>query len=477
MGKNRNSKKPTTRSRETSLEGKKEDNLYSASAIIKEGRDTDILQEDLIREFQPDKFNTDQTFLVNGEWVRFFDPNSSFLKGLMALVNNSTTLRNILNQKTTLTLGDGFLPIESEQVPFLQTLRKMFKKIFAGEGGILAMNKLIGNVNLNNETLEQVIEKVAFDWWAFGNAFVELVQARRNGEDIVFMYHIPVHKVGIKKTDSSNIIKTIGVSDNWDFEQGSNASIKQLPLYPEFNSEGRTAIQIKNYAPGFFYWGLPANVASRFWAEIEYRIPKYNIGKFDNGFILSAIVQAYGSMTPEEAQKLVKRFTETFSGTGNNSKVLFQVLRDEKYKTDVQVLEDKSEGRYIELQELATQAIITGNQWTTSLSGIATAGKLGTNQQIRDELEFVTNTTIKQARRLILNSIINPFIEENAKVNSDLSGMMLKIANLNPISLASTLDPQQVLTRDEQREVFGFEALENTQQIEEEPVQGEPQSE
>lgn len=478
MGKSR---KPTTRTRNNNSAGSiKEDNLYSASAIIKEGRDTDILQSDLIREFQPDKFNTDQSLLVNNEWVRFFNQNSSFLKGLMALVQNSTTLRSILNQKTTLTLGEGFLPIQGENIPFLLTLRKMFKQLFVGENGIEAMNTLIGSVNLNNETLEEVIKKVTFDWWAFGNAMVELVKTTRAGEPIVYIYHIPLHKTAIKKTDETNVVKYIGVSDNWDYEQGASVSVTEIPIYPEFTTgeTQRSAIHIKNYAPGFFYWGLPSNVAARFWAEIEYRIPKYNIGKFDNGFILSAIIQAYGSMTPEEAKKLVKRFTDTFSGTGNNSKVLFQVLRDEKYKTDVQTLEDKSEGRYIELQKLATQGIITGNEWTTSLSGIATGGKLGSNQQIRDELEYVMNTTIKQTRRLIMQSIVNPFIKENAKVNSALQGMMLKIANLNPISLASTLDASSVLTRDEQREIFGYEALENTEETEQDSnVEGEQQSE
>ena len=457
----------TTRNRDKKEpEPKKEEKLFMNSAIIKEGRDTDILQEDLIREFQPDKFNTDQSFLVNQQWVRFFDPNSSFLKGLMALVNNSTTLRNILNTKATLTVGDGFVPIESSDVPFLQSLRKQFKKLFVGEVGIKEMNTLIGCVNLNNETLSKVIKKVAFDYWAFGNAMVEYVKATKNGKPIVYIYHIPLHKSAVKKTDESNVIKAIGISDNWDFEQGSNSNIKELPIYPEFNADGRSAVHIKNYAPGFFYWGLPSNIASRFDSEIEYRIRKYNIGKFDNGFILSAIIQAYGSMTPEEAKKLVKRFTETFSGTGNNSKVLFQVLRDEKYKTDVQVLEDKSEGKFLELQKLSTQGIITGNQWQPSLSGIQEAGQLGTNQQIRDSLELVKNTTINEVQIEIMESIINPFVKENALVNENLKDIMLKISNLNPVSLASSLDASLVLTRDEQREILGYEALENTEQEE-----------
>jgi len=137
-------RKSTTRNRDKNPTGKKPEEKILGSAIIQHDRDTAILQEDLVREFQPDKFNTDQNFLVNGTWVRFFDVNSSFLKGLMALSNNSPTLRNILNTKTTLTVGDGFVPIESSQVPFLQTLRKLFKKVFVGDAGTQAMNELVG---------------------------------------------------------------------------------------------------------------------------------------------------------------------------------------------------------------------------------------------------------------------------------------------------------------------------------------------
>lgn len=438
--------------------GIKETSPLLASANILQGRDTDILQEDLIREFQPDKFNTDQSYLVNGKWVRFFDANSSFLKAMMALVNNSTTLRNVINQKTSLTLGDGFVPVESKDVPILQTVRRLIKKLVATDSKIEAMNDLISNVNLNNETLEEVIDKIAFDWWAFGNAIVELVKGSRDGKPVVFIYHIPLHKIGIEKAGEDNIIKAIGVADNWDFQQGSNEGVTRIPLYPEFDNR-RSAIHIKNYSPGFFYWGLPENVSARFWAEIEYRIPKYNISKFKNGFVPSAILQFFGSLTQEEARQLVNSVEDTFTDTGKNAKMLIQVLRDEKYKMNANVLEDKSDGNYMDLQKLASQAIVTANRWTMSLAGFATGGKLGTNQQIRDELEYVVNTSIKQARRKILQSIINPYIKENAKLNHELNGIMLDIANMNPVSLASLVDPKQVLLMNEQRRVLGFDAL------------------
>ncbi len=123
------SKKPSTKKSPTS---KKEQPAILAEAIVRNPRDTDILTEDLIREFQPDPNNTDQSFLVNNTWVRFFDPNSSFLKGMMATTGNSTTLGNVINQKTAMTLGDGFIPFESENVPVLKTFRRLFKKLGIG---------------------------------------------------------------------------------------------------------------------------------------------------------------------------------------------------------------------------------------------------------------------------------------------------------------------------------------------------------
>ena len=429
-----------------------------ASATIRQGIDTDILQEDLIREFQPDRYNSDESYLINNKWVRFFDPNSSFLKSMMALINNSTTLRNVIQQKTSLTMGEGFNAVESKNIPVLQSFRRLIKKLSVSDSGIEEMNSLITSVNLNVETLEEVIEKVAFDWWAFGNSIVELVKTTAGGKDIVYIYHIPLYKAAIKKANENNIVKEIGISENWDNQSGSDEGVSVLPLYPEF-SEGRSVIHIKQYSPGFFYWGLPENVAGRFWAEIEYRIPKYNISKFKNGFVPSAILQFFGSLTKQEAEKLVSSVEDTFTDTGKNSKMLVQVLRDEKYKLNAQILEDKNDGNYMDLQALASQAIVTANRWTMSLAGFATGGKLGSNQQIRDELDYVINTSIKQARRKIMQNIVNPFIKENALLNPALNNIMLEIANMNPVSLASYLDPKELLLKNEQRKIFGFDAL------------------
>ncbi|OED34715.1 hypothetical protein AB832_07000 [Flavobacteriaceae bacterium (ex Bugula neritina AB1)] len=456
----KNQKSRTQKKNNPSTIGGKVESNFIDSATILHGKDTNILQQDLFREFHPDTYDSDQGQLVNGKWVRFFGQDSSFLKSLMALITNAPTLRNIIDQKTTMTLGDGFVPVSSEKVPFLQTLRKLLRLSTAQDNNIEAVNDLIGCVNLYNESLDEVLKKISFDWWSFGNGIVELKKAKKEGKDVVYIYHVPLENVGIKKANKNNIIEAIGVCQNWDKEGFNEANIREIPMYPNFDSSGSSAIHIKNYNPNFFYWGLPSNVAGRFWAEIEYRIPKYNITKFQNGFTPSALIQAYGAFTPEDAKKLRKSFTDTFTDTGKNSKILLQVLRSKEDAADVHILEDKSEGNFLELQKMTSQGTVTSNGWTMSLTGIAQGGKLGTNQQIRDELEFVINTSIKPFRRYLEQKIVGPYIAENKKVNSDLGSVMLHIANSNPISMASLIRPTDALDRNELREILGYEPQE-----------------
>ena len=449
------------------MSSKTQKNLLN-SVSIRSGTDTNILQKDIFREYLPDSANTDQGQLVNNKWVRFFGQDGSFLKGLIAGISNSPTKRNIINQKTTLSLGDGFIAVKSDKVPFLYSLRKMLRLLKADETSINELNELISNVNLHNESLEEVMEKLFFDYYSFGNAIAEFKRTTKGGNAIVYLYHVPIEDVAIEKANENGIVKNIGICNSWDNDGLSDKDIRVVPIYPEFEDES-SIVHIKDYAPNFFYWGIPSNIAGRFWAEIEYRIPKYNITKFKNGFLPSAIIQAYGSFTTEEANELADSFKETFSDTENGSRLLLQILRNKTDAADIQIIDDKSEGNFIELQNLATQQIITSEGWFPSISGIATPGKLGSSQELKDGIELAVNMKIKPIRRKFLQKIINPFVKENKEVNNAIKDTMLTIANSNPISLASSIMPNDALSRNEQREILGYEPekIEEPQNVEE----------
>ena len=144
---------------------------------------------------------------------------------------------------------------------------------------------------------------------------------------------------------------------------------------------------------------------------------------------------------------------------------------DEKLKANWVPMTNEQEGEFLELQELAAAAIVTANRWSKSLAGFATAGQLGTNQQIRQEMEYLQNTVIKQRQNLMLSRIINPFLEVSAEAGLVTPGIQFAISNSLPVSFIGEISVENALTQDEKREVLGYGLIE----VEEKPIP-EPQN-
>ena len=401
------------------------------------------------------------------KWVRFFDQNDTFLKSLIATVNNSPTLRRIINDKTNMVVGDGFIPVIGRASSLLTTRPSAEAQISQEQLDDIEM--YIEQVNLHKQNLQEVLAALAFDFDAFGNCFAEIVR----GDGFVYIYHVPVYMVGIRKAADDRSIKSVGIYDNWEEvplgsegTQFANKGFREIPLYPAFSDKedgiDRSIIHIKQYAAGYFYWGLPEWIAALQWAEIEYFIQRFNSSNFENGFMPSGLLQIYGSMSPAEAKSLLEGIERKFTGAGNNHKIFMQVLRDEKLKANWVPMSQTYEGQFMQLQELAAANIVTANRWSKSLAGFAQEGQLGTNQQLRSELEYLQNTVIKPRQNLLLSRIINVFIYESTLVNNALpAGLQFNISNSLPVSFIGDIGIDAALTIDEKREILGYGALEN----------------
>jgi capsid portal protein len=152
-----------------------------------------------------------------------------------------------------------------------------------------------------------------------------------------------------------------------------------------------------------------------------------------------------------------------FTSTGNNSKMFIQALRDETYKADVQILNNKDEGEFLALAQLAREQIITAHRWSVALSGQATAGSLGSNQQIRSEFDIVYNTVIRPVQKLIarsLNSIFSKAFSLGLEGFDYSNRIAVDLAKASPVSFSGDIKPEEVLTVNELREELGKQPLE-----------------
>ena len=365
-------------------------------------------------------------------------------------------------------VGDGFIPMKGKSNTLLTT---SMKGEVITDDSLNEIEDVISQVNLHGQNLQEVLAQLAFDYDAFGNSFCEIVKGKVGSEPFTYIYHVPVYNIGIRKAEADQIIKSVGIYDNWeevplttDGVYYESEGFREVPMYPDFkkfeDGTQRSVIHVKQYAAGYFYFGLPEWIGAKMWAEMEYRIQRFNTSKFENGFMPSGIMQFFGSITPAEAKKLVEGIESKFTGMANNHKLFVQVLRDEKLKANWIPTSKENEGEFLNLQNLAASAIVVANRWSKSLAGFATAGQLGSNQQIRQEMEYLQSTVIKPRQNLMLSKIINPYLAEIGLYNPALKDVQFSISNTLPVSFMGDIAVENNLTQDEKREILGYSPIE-----------------
>ena len=438
------------------------------ASVTLDTSNTMLVKEDIFNE--PSRERLDFT---GAKWVRFFTQKDDFLKSLIAIVNNSPTLRRIIEDKTNMVVGDGFIPMKGKSNTLLTT---SMKGEVITDDSLNEIEDVISQVNLHGQNLQEVLAQLAFDYDAFGNSFCEIVKGKVGSEPFTYIYHVPVYNIGIRKAEADQIIKSVGIYDNWeevplttDGVFYESEGFREVPMYPDFkkfeDGTQRSVIHVKQYAAGYFYFGLPEWIGAKMWAEMEYRIQRFNTSKFENGFMPSGIMQFFGSITPAEAKKLVEGIESKFTGMANNHKLFVQVLRDEKLKANWIPTSKENEGEFLNLQNLAASAIVVANRWSKSLAGFATAGQLGSNQQIRQEMEYLQSTVIKPRQNLMLSKIINPYLAEIGLYNPALKDVQFSISNTLPVSFMGDIEVEDNLTQDEKREILGYSPIETNEPI------------
>ena len=158
-------------------------------------------------------------------------------------------------------------------------------------------------------------------------------------------------------------------------------------------------------------------------------------------------------------QKYVESIKDSFTDEGNNHKMIIQMLDSADQATQITEFSTNREGELLELQNLATQTIIAGHRWFASLAGISQAGSLGSNQQIRNEYNIALKGVIIPQFQTPLLALFNDLLKIAGFDNVELG-----ILNVAPVGIEDKIEPKEVLTVNEQRELLGYEPLEEDEQ-------------
>lgn len=363
----------------------------------------------------------------------------------------------IIKKKVSWCLGNKFIPMP-KNTRFSSNTQE------ATTAQLLALEIWLDEQNADGENIDDIFKKVAFDFVTFGNAPVEFTRTTVGSTKVFTQRSIPFSQCRVARLKDKEIEPTVvGISPYWI--EGWTVSppiLRNVAIYPLWSVDEedptieRSIYLIKNYSPNFFYYGCPDYVAGLISAKNDYEIGKYNNSRLENGFAPSAIISLYGDYTPQEGEQLVNRVEDLYTGTGNNGRVFTMVLPSKEIAPEINVLDDRKEGAFLELAALTNQSLVTAHRWTMSLAGFATAGSLGTNQQIRAEYEFTFNDVIRPMQVELLKWV-NTSINLCEEWTGEKFGTSLEISNQSPVSFVNDIRIADVLSIDEQREILGYE--------------------
>lgn len=363
------------------------------------------------------------------------DSNNIYINDLAKRAKRSPTHGAILQSKAIYTAGQGFSYSKDGEKISQEDVDNNFLDY-------------ISEINGNRQSLHWLFGKSSYDFIYSGNAYIEVMKG-----EFTSLFYMDATKVRLGANDAY-------VSAWWNQIKNDPSQIsKDYPVETIELWNGKLdttqkhfVIHIKNDVPEFDYYGLPEHLQVLKWADVEYKIVQFNLSKLKNGFFPSVSMNIIG--TPPEGmneQQYVESIRDKFTDEGNNSKMMIQMVDSSEQAVQINEFSGASEGELLQLQTTARDMIIAGHRWYASLAGIATAGSLGTNQQIRNEYNIALKGVVIPQFQIPLLTTFNDIMS--------IAGYdtTLGILNVAPVGIEDMIDPKLVLTEDEQRELLGFE--------------------
>jgi len=370
---------------------------------------------------------------ANGEWANLYP------QFLIDLYYSSSITAAIVNSTSEMIAGEALI-IENEDDRDLEATVKLQN----------FMNRANGN-----ESLHEVIKKIAFDFKLQGGFALNIVWSKDRTQ-IAEIYHLDVSKLRCARPDEFGKTPGYYISADW-----SNTRQNKPYYVPAFNPNDRTSpnqiMYSGLYSPNMnsYYtcdWSACTN-----WSLIDGRISEYHLNAISSGFSGSFMVNfSNGIPSMEERMQIERSLTDKFTGQNNAGKFIL-TFSDDKTKTpEVQAITPSDlDKQYLALQELLTSNILSGHRVTSkTLMGIDSANGFSSNtDEIINAANFYLNTVVKPFQDQIVKQLRKIFQINNMD-------MPVNFVQLKPITVQfDSKTIREVMTTDEIREELGLEPL------------------
>jgi len=357
---------------------------------------------------------------------------------LIDLYYNSSTHAAIVNQTSEMIAGEDLVAEEND----------------INLEAYVKLKKFLRHAN-SNESLHQVIKKVAFDFKLQGGYAIHVVWNRERTE-IAELYHVPVERVRAGRPNEMGKVDTFFISADW----GNTRTNKPYPI-AAFNVNDRTSgsqlIYSGAYSPNMDIYHTPDYIAGCNWALVDQKVAEFHLNNIENGFAGSYFVSfANGIPTQEERRQIEQSLVDKFTGASNSGKFVLTFSDDKTRVPEITPISvSDADKQYLALQELLVSNICAAHRITSkTLMGIDTNNGFSSNaDELINAANFYQNTVVRGFQLNILNTLQTIFSVNNID-------LPVEFVQLKPITVQfDSKTIREVMTIDEIRADLGLEPL------------------
>lgn len=248
----------------------------------------------------------------------------------------------------------------------------------------------------NKQYLNDVVKQMFWEFIVSGNLFLEIIWKNDRSQGISGFKVIPSKFMRAKAPDNAEL-----TTDCWlfcrDWLNWKKAGVIEFKEFNPNDYENRQILHIKQYQPGYLFYGVPTYLSSLLDIRLSKAISEYNLANILNGASPSLWVhlpQAPDSQNEQE--DILRRLEDRYRGAQNAGRIVVSYGDPGEKPEITQIQQTLQSGMFSEIFGLVRENILSGHKIPDpSILGLPSpSGFSSQAEQLTTAFNLFMNTTI-----------------------------------------------------------------------------------
>lgn len=288
----------------------------------------------------------------------------------------------------------------------------------------------INDYKINSKQyLNDVAKQMYFELIVSGNLFLEVVWRKDRKEGIAGFHVIPSKYMRIHKPEEMGQLPDKYLYCR-DWKQWRKAGIVEFGELDPTNYSNRQVVHLKQYQPGYDYYGVPSYMSTINDIKLNHEITVYNLANIINGCSMGLWVH-FNQPAPDSEQEqtaILNKIEDRYMGGENANKLVVSYGEDGDGKPEItQIPTNVEDGYFSNIFELVQHQILAGHNipdgsiiglpqrtgFSSSADQLETAYKIFINRTIVPMQDFLNRELTDILQLVYPNEQINLEITQN----------------------------------------------------------------